>query len=143
MRAKGEEMGNCYAVRINSGRFGVEWQKTKAVLEAGDLDITVFRPEAEEKVGGTDASVGGGIGQRPVKGEKSPGLIDARGYNRWASLRAKAESPFDKQVRGAKRKVEEDLDGDGDDNGEGLEGKQPAQLHPGIAKRRKKLGLDV
>ncbi len=143
----GEDMGNCYAVRINSGRFGVEWQKTKAVMEAGDLDITVFRPEAEEKVGGTDTSAGGKLGPRPVKGgkmngEKPPAGVNARGDNRWASVRAKAESPFDKQVRGAKRKVEEDLDGDGDDNREGLKAEEPAQLHAGIAKRRKKLGLD-
>ena len=142
MRGKGEEMGNCCAVRINSGRFGVEWQKTKAVLEAGDLDITVFRPEAEEKVGGTDTSAERKLGRPPVKGEKSPGLINARVDRPSASVRAKAQSPFDKQVRGAKRKVEEDVDGDSDDNREDRKRKQPAQLHPGIGKRRKKLGLD-
>ena len=48
MRQSGEEVGNSYAVRINSGKFGVQWQRTKAVLEAGDLDITVLRPEGEK-----------------------------------------------------------------------------------------------
>lgn len=41
MRAAGEEVGKCCPVRINSGRFGVEWQKTKAVLEAG-FDVGFF-----------------------------------------------------------------------------------------------------
>lgn len=44
-KQSGEEVGNCHAVRINCGKFGVEWQQTKTVLEAGDLDITVVRPE--------------------------------------------------------------------------------------------------
>ena len=48
MKESGEEVGNCYAVRINSGKFGVEWQKTKAVLEAGHMDMTVCRPVGEE-----------------------------------------------------------------------------------------------
>ncbi|KAM0794507.1 hypothetical protein BDR22DRAFT_776623, partial [Usnea florida] len=33
IRESGQELGVCHAVRINSGKFGVEWQKTKAVLE--------------------------------------------------------------------------------------------------------------
>lgn len=72
MRGLDEEMGKCHAVRINSGRFGVEWQKTKAVLEAGDLDITVVRPEEEEEAGAGTAA-GRKLGQLSVKGEKPPG----------------------------------------------------------------------
>ena len=56
MRASGEELGNCYAVRINSGKFGVAWQRTKAVLEAGDLDITVWRPEGEKEGDGAGSA---------------------------------------------------------------------------------------
>ena len=143
IRGLGEDLGDCHAVRINSGRFGVEWQETKAVLEAGDLDITVVRPEAEGNADGTDTSAGGKLGQPPVKGEEAkretpPAGINARGYNRWASVRAKAESQFDKQTHGVKRKGEKDLDGDGDDDCEDMRGKESAQLHPGVAKRRKK-----
>ncbi|KAL9593345.1 MAG: hypothetical protein Q9179_005937 [Wetmoreana sp. 5 TL-2023] len=43
------EMGDCYSVRINSGLFGVPWQKTKAVLEKAGLDMVVVRPPDEEK----------------------------------------------------------------------------------------------
>ncbi|KAL9068262.1 MAG: hypothetical protein Q9161_006288 [Pseudevernia consocians] len=146
MRGLGEELGDCHAVRINSGRFGVDWQKTKAVLEAGDTDITVVRPEAEEKADGTDVSAGGKLGQPPVKGEEAKGEkpragINARGYNRWASVRTKAESPLDKQMHGVKRKVEKDSHADGDDDREDIKGKEQAQVRPRIAKRRMKLGL--
>ena len=34
-------------MRINSGKFIVEWQRTKTVLEAGELDVAVVRPAAE------------------------------------------------------------------------------------------------
>ncbi|CAD6575083.1 MAG: ADP-ribose 1''-phosphate phosphatase [Alectoria sarmentosa] len=143
IRGLGEEVGNCHAVRINSGKFGVEWQKTKAVLEAGDLDITVVRPEGEEKAEGA----GGKLRQPPAKGEKAQGKkppagTSAREYNPPASIRAKAESPFDKQMNGVKRKVEKDPDEDGDEHREDLKGQALAQLHPGIAKRRKRLCLD-
>ena len=43
-------LGECYAVRINSGKFGVPWEDTKGVLEAGEVDMVVLRPEAEEEL---------------------------------------------------------------------------------------------
>lgn len=131
MRELGEEMGSCYAVRINSGRFGVEWQKTKAVLEAGDLDVTVVRPREEEKVEGAGSAAGGKVGRLPVK---APAGIDARRRKHWASDRAKAQGPFDKQWRGVKRKAERDLDEDGDHEAEDMKETEPARLHLGIAK---------
>ena len=45
-------IGGCWAVRINSGKFGVEWEKTRAVLEAGEVDMLVVRPEGEDDGGG-------------------------------------------------------------------------------------------
>lgn len=49
MEAKGiekketkQEIGKSYAVPINSGKFGVPWSRTKPVLEAGEIDITVM-----------------------------------------------------------------------------------------------------
>lgn len=136
-----EEMGNCYAVRINSGRFGVEWQKTKAVLEAGELDITIFRPEEEEEADRASTAAGGKLGRLPTKGEKAPVGINARTCNPWASGRAKAQGPFGKQLRGVKRKAERDLDGDDDPDGEDMEETERVQSHSEIAKRREKLGL--
>lgn len=35
-------LGDCWAVRINSGKFGVEWNRTKAVLEQGAVDMRVI-----------------------------------------------------------------------------------------------------
>ena len=51
-RGRGETVGECRAVRINSGKFGVRWEKTKGVLEEGGVDIRVVRPveEAEKEV---------------------------------------------------------------------------------------------
>ena len=121
MRESGEEMGRCYAVRINSGRFGVEWQKTKAVLEAGDLDVTVVRPEGEGKVEG---AAGKKRGRLPVMGEKAPAGIDASGRKPWA--RTKAQGPLDKQSRGVKRKAVGDLDEDGDHEREDTKGTEKA-----------------
>lgn len=40
----GLRMGSCWSVRLNSGKFGVEWSRTKAVLKRGTLDIHVVRP---------------------------------------------------------------------------------------------------
>lgn len=37
----------CYAVPINSGKFGVPWRRTKAVLEAGGVDIVVMGTDPE------------------------------------------------------------------------------------------------
>ena len=142
MRGSGEEIGNCHAVRINSGRFGVEWQKTKAVLEAGDLDITVVRPEEEGKIDGGGTAGDENLRQPSVKGERTSAGINARGRNPWASVEVKAESSLQKQLRGVKRKVEKDNDGDADGECANGAGQQPARLNPGIAKRRKQLGLD-
>lgn len=43
----GIEVGECRAVRINSGKFGVPWEKTRRILEEGSLDMVVVRPEGE------------------------------------------------------------------------------------------------
>lgn len=41
-------MGSCWSVRINSGKFGVDWSRTRTVLERGTLDIHVVRPASED-----------------------------------------------------------------------------------------------
>lgn len=41
-------VGPCWSVRLNSGRFGVDWSRTKTVLERGTLDIHVVRPPSED-----------------------------------------------------------------------------------------------
>ncbi|KAL8777627.1 MAG: hypothetical protein Q9203_002474 [Teloschistes exilis] len=38
------EIGRCYAVKINSGLFGVPWEKTKDVLMTGKVDMVVVSP---------------------------------------------------------------------------------------------------
>lgn len=131
MRALDEDMGNCYAVRINSGKFGVEWQKTKAVLEAGELDITVVRPE-EGKADVAGVEVGGqpsmtGSGAKDVKHAKA--------------TTAKVEGPLDKHMVGVKRKFKADIDEDDDSVRDNAKGEQSTRIHPGSTKREK-LGLD-
>ena len=142
IRESGQELGVCHAVRINSGKFGVEWQKTKAVLEAGDVDITVFRTEDEGRGDGAGTAVRGKFGKPATKderamGEKSPAGTTAGRH----SPQPPVETAFDEQRHGVKRKNENGLTGKGDDDGGETKRKEPAQLHPGIAKRRKKLGL--
>ncbi len=136
LRELGEELGTCYAVRINSGKFGVEWQKTKAVLEAGDLDVTVVRPEKEGRADEAGAAAE----------EEAEQLFTTRGKAKDGKPSklpgAKAESPDHKQMTGEKRKLEADTDGGDNSDRENADRRQPAPLHPGIAKRRKKLGLD-
>ena len=144
IRQSGQELGDCHAVRINSGKFGVEWQKTKAVLEAGDVDITVLRPEGEGIGDAAGTNVRGKLGKpttkdEKAKGEKRPVRTTARRH----SPQPAAETLFDEQGHGVKRKNENDLKRKGHDDGGETERKEPAQLHPGIAKRRKKLGLEA
>lgn len=43
--------GSFYAVRINSGKFGVPWARTKAVLQRGGFDLHVVRPLGEDEAG--------------------------------------------------------------------------------------------
>lgn len=57
----------CYAVPLNSGRFGVPWRQTRAVLRAGRLDMVVLGIDAgkfveldmDKQVGVEDGWVGG------------------------------------------------------------------------------------
>ncbi|MCJ1403628.1 ADP-ribose 1''-phosphate phosphatase [Xylographa trunciseda] len=46
-KAKGQEFGDLWAVRINSGKFGVPWDRTKRILEQCGVDVKVVSPVAE------------------------------------------------------------------------------------------------
>lgn len=46
-------IGELWAVRINSGKFGVKWERSKEVLEAGGLSIKVMAPASDYKAGPT------------------------------------------------------------------------------------------
>lgn len=86
-RLKGEggrEVGGCWGVRINSGRFGVGWESTREVLERGRVDVVVVRPEYEE----------GEEGEEEGKDVSVPGRAVGKG-------------------RGVKRMAESADDGDG------------------------------
>lgn len=94
--AKQDTPGECWAVRINSGMFGVPWQDTKAVLEAGKLDMVIVRPAGED-----DNSSGGegkGPGQevngkaaaaRKTRDPNESGGKDEAGGDQRANKRAK------------------------------------------------------
>ena len=47
------KIGELWAVRINSGKFGVKWERSKEVLEAGGLSIKVMAPASDYKAGPT------------------------------------------------------------------------------------------
>lgn len=51
-RGRGTEVGELWAVRLNSGKFGVKWDRTKRVLEQCGMDLMVVGPEEEEDEGG-------------------------------------------------------------------------------------------
>lgn len=57
LKASGKDTGDVWAVRINSGKFGVQWERTKRILEQCAVDLKVVRPpevgEDEVKEGGT------------------------------------------------------------------------------------------
>ena len=57
LKASGKEIGDVWAVRINSGKFGVQWDRTKRILEQCAVNLRVVRPpeegEDEEKEGTT------------------------------------------------------------------------------------------
>ena len=61
-RDLGLDLGDCRAVRINSGKFGVPWKKTKRVLEGGPLDIVVVRPKGKHELPEEDESEENGDG---------------------------------------------------------------------------------
>lgn len=139
MRAAGEEVGSCYAVRINSGKFGVEWQKTKAVLEAGELDITVLRPEGEEKGDGAGTAAGTAAGERLDEPSVTSGGVKSRSCSEAAT--GKAGTRFNKQKVGVKRKRKADVDRDHAGVGESAKGKEPVQTNL-VNTKRKMMGLD-
>ncbi|KAL9120719.1 MAG: hypothetical protein Q9187_002729 [Circinaria calcarea] len=53
LKASGKEIGDVWAVKINSGMFGVQWDRTKRILEQCAVNLKVVRPveegEDEEK----------------------------------------------------------------------------------------------
>ncbi len=74
LRGKGWD-GEVWAVRINSGKFGVEWRRTRAVLEGGEVGMKVMAPKEEEGEGSEEGGEGGGergdvMVTQPAKGEK-------------------------------------------------------------------------
>ncbi|KAL8686496.1 MAG: hypothetical protein Q9218_007063 [Villophora microphyllina] len=58
-------IGDCYSVRINSGLFGVPWEKSAEVLVNGHVDMVVVRPPEE------------GTGTIAVKQERNVNGVEA------------------------------------------------------------------
>ena len=48
VRNADQDIREVWAVRINSGKFGVEWRRTKSILEQCALDVKVVRPAQGE-----------------------------------------------------------------------------------------------
>ncbi|MCJ1284846.1 ADP-ribose 1''-phosphate phosphatase [Xylographa opegraphella] len=46
-KAQDQKIGDMWAVKINSGKFGVPWDRTKRILEQCGMDIKVVVPGAE------------------------------------------------------------------------------------------------
>ncbi|KAL2038964.1 hypothetical protein N7G274_008304 [Stereocaulon virgatum] len=61
--------GECWAVRINSGLFGVPWGETKKVLEGGGVGMCVVRPGMEGGGGGEEGEKGEGGGGGGIEGK--------------------------------------------------------------------------
>lgn len=62
-------LGECWAVRINSGKFGVDWDRTKVVLENGAVDMRIIlfaEPNAKE------GEAEQGLGMKEVDDENLP-----------------------------------------------------------------------
>ena len=49
LKGTGQDLGDLWAVRINSGKFGVDWQRTKRILEQCGMDLTIVYPPEDEE----------------------------------------------------------------------------------------------
>ncbi|KAL8757146.1 MAG: hypothetical protein Q9184_004293 [Pyrenodesmia sp. 2 TL-2023] len=101
---KVEAMAGCVSVRINSGLFGVDWARTREVLEEVGVGMVVVRPEenGEGNGGGEKDGRGKTVGDKAKK-KKMDGVKEKA----TASVNAKGTA-------GAKRKgPAEDVDGGG------------------------------
>ena len=72
-------VGECRAVRINEGNFGVPWAHTKQLLEASPLDITVvsFTGQSDstfqtQPTGGSSQSGGNGATSTNEAADEAP-----------------------------------------------------------------------
>ena len=101
LRTSGKDIGDVWAVRINSGKFGVQWERTKRILEQCAVDLKVVRPPEE----GED-------------GEKEGITISVRDSQILEKDAVKVQSPTaTPKPEGRKRKsVEEDEEGTGTQN---------------------------
>lgn len=70
-RERRTSLRGCRAVRINSGKFGVPWKKTKKVFEDGPLDILVMRREGEAAESEDDTDSEAEDGNDEQEGEQS------------------------------------------------------------------------
>lgn len=87
-RGRGQEVGELWCVRLNSGLFGVRWERTKRVLEQCGMDLHVVGPEEEEFVG-EKRGKGKGKGGRDGKVEGGLAMVDGRA----AEARPEVEGP--------------------------------------------------
>ena len=95
LKSEDTQLGEIWAVRINSGLFGIEWAKTKAVLEGVGLEMRVVRPPDQEdgdgettqqrgqkrgsRGGGSGRGRGGGENKRARGGGRGGGGVGGRG----------------------------------------------------------------
>ena len=63
-RGTGQELGDLWAVRINSGKFGVPWPRTKRILEQCGMDLTIVYPVEEDE-------------EHKVSGKKTPKSVSS------------------------------------------------------------------
>ena len=78
LRSNGETLGQCWAVKINSGKFHVPWKRTLAVLEQGQLDVLVVSPEEDGAEDRPDASPLGKTLEQGSKRKLEDGAIGAQ-----------------------------------------------------------------
>ncbi|KAL8901611.1 MAG: hypothetical protein Q9207_005107, partial [Kuettlingeria erythrocarpa] len=72
-----DEMAGCVSVRINSGLFGVEWARTKEVLEEVGLPMVVVRQDTEDDAKGKGAGPKD-EGKKKVGGAKEKARVGAK-----------------------------------------------------------------
>lgn len=83
-----DEMGGCVSVRINSGLFGVEWERTKDVLEGSGVDMVILRPADTED----------GSEKKPVKRKGAVRDEEAEGEEQRHGKAAKRKQQPEKEV---------------------------------------------
>ncbi|MCJ1233600.1 ADP-ribose 1''-phosphate phosphatase [Varicellaria rhodocarpa] len=75
----GNKVGDIWAVRLNSGKFGVNWERTKSVLEGCGMNLKVVNPAEKGSEGNLQGRLEGESTEQEHAGEEAGGIANVIG----------------------------------------------------------------